>query len=65
MEDNLTLLGKWKTTLTFLRMEDDLHFFENGRRPTFIWKCRQPQKKMMQPKTFENKTMVVALLRVT
>ena len=37
-------------------MEDDLNFLENG---------RQPQKKIMQPKTIKIKTMVVAPLRVT
>ena len=36
MEDDLTFLGKWKTTLIFLKMEDDLKFFENGRRPQFV-----------------------------
>jgi hypothetical protein len=42
MEDNLTLLGKWKTTSICLEMEDnpnvlkiedDLNFLENGRQP--------------------------------
>jgi hypothetical protein len=46
MEDDLTFLGKWKTTSTFfengrrpqifLKMEDDLKFFENGRQPQFF-----------------------------
>ena len=36
MEENLTFLGKWKTTSIFFLMEDDLNFFENGRRPTFF-----------------------------
>ena len=46
MEDDLTFLGKWKTTSKifengrrpqiFLKMEDDLNFFENGRQPQFF-----------------------------
>ena len=48
----------WKTTsenlkieddLKFLKTEDDLKKFENGRRPNFFLKGRQP-KKMKQPK---------------
>ena len=39
----------------FIQMEDDLNILENRRRP----------KKIMQPKTIEIKTMVVAPLRVT
>jgi hypothetical protein len=36
MEDDLTSLYKWKMTsiiLIFLKMEDDLKYFVNGRRP--------------------------------
>jgi hypothetical protein len=56
-----TFKGKWKTTSIFRKvednpnlkkMEDDLHFMENGRRPKFFdeWKTtffnvRQPQWK--------------------
>ena len=40
MEDDLTFLSKWKTTSIFLKMEDDLNFFENGRRPQFFWKWK-------------------------
>ena len=36
MEDYLTFLSKWKTTSNFLKMEDDLNFFENGRKPHFF-----------------------------
>ena len=43
MEDDLTLLGKWKTTSIFLKMEDDLNFFENGRRPQIFENGRRPQ----------------------
>ena len=32
MEDDLTSLGKWKTTSIFLKMEDNLIFFGNGER---------------------------------
>ena len=40
MEDDLTFWGKWKTTLIFLKMEDDLNSFEKGRRPQLIWKWK-------------------------
>jgi hypothetical protein len=40
----------------FFQIEEDLKIFANG---------RQPQKKIMQPKTIKIKTMVVAPLRVT
>jgi hypothetical protein len=58
-------LGKWKTTLIFLKMEDDLNIFENGRRPIllfFKWKTtyiysngRQPQVSSngRQPQVFQ------------
>ena len=56
-------------------MEDDLHFFENGRQPQFFENDRQPffcqqkiqknYKKIMQPETLQIKTIVVAPLRVT
>jgi hypothetical protein len=39
MEDNLNIM-KWKKTSIFLKMEDDLNFFENGRRPQFCWKWK-------------------------
>jgi hypothetical protein len=32
MEDTLNIL-KWKTTSILLKKEDDLNFYENGRRP--------------------------------
>ena len=36
MEDNLNQnLKEWKTTSIFLKKEDFLNFFENGRRPQF------------------------------
>ena len=51
MEDDLNFSGKWKTTSTFLKMEDDLNFFRkmeenldlklflaNGGRPQFLGK---------------------------
>ena len=49
---------KWKITL----------IFENGRRPQFFVNGRQQQKqyeKIMQPETFQIKTMVVAPLWVS
>jgi hypothetical protein len=34
----LTILDEiWKTTSIFLKTEDDLNFFENGRRPQFFF----------------------------
>ena len=39
-EDDLTVLGKWKTTSVFWEMEDDLKFWENGRRPQFLGKWK-------------------------
>ena len=42
--------------LNLIQMKDDFDILANG---------RQPQKKIMQPKTIKIKTMVVALLRVT
>ena len=30
----------WKTTSIFLKMEDDLNYFENGRRPKKKWKWK-------------------------
>ena len=50
MEDKINDFGKWnttiyqepnwKTTLTFWKMEDDLNFLENGRKPQYVgnWK---------------------------
>ena len=31
MEDNLDLFEKWKTTSIFLKMEDNLNVFVNGK----------------------------------
>ena len=42
--------------LNLIQMEYDLNILANG---------RQPQKKIMQPKTIKIKTLVVAPLRVT
>ena len=36
MEDDLTFLGKWKTTSIFWKMKDDLNFLEKGRQPKFL-----------------------------
>ena len=36
-------------------MEDDLNFFEKGRRPQFFGKCKTTSKKIMQPKTIKSK----------
>ena len=36
-------------------MEDDLNFFEKGRRPNFLENVRQPQKQIMQPTTIKSK----------
>ena len=33
---------KWKTTSIILKIEDDLHFFENGIQPQFFENDRQP-----------------------
>ena len=61
MEDDLNILangrrhpylGKWKTTSTFLSIEDDLNFYKwkttsvcfvNERRPQFLFNGRRPQ----------------------
>ena len=37
----ITKLDKiWKATSIFLKMEDDLNIFENGRRPQYFWKWK-------------------------
>ena len=41
-------------TIIFLKMEDDLNFFEKGRRPQFFLNGRRPQKNN-QPKTIKSK----------
>ena len=47
-------------------MKDNLHFYENGIRPKFIFENGRRKKiKMIQPEIFQIKTMVVAPLRVT
>ena len=35
----------WKTTSIFLKMEDDLNYFEKGRRPQFFFKWKMTSKK--------------------
>ena len=55
-----------KTTSIFLKMEDELNIFENGRRPHFLkWKTAKNYKKIILPETLNIKTMVVAPLQVT
>ena len=48
-------------------MEDDLIFFENGRRPYFFVNGRLKTiiNKIMQPEALQINTIVVAPLRVT
>ena len=55
-------------------MEDNLNFFQNGRRPqcfqievnlNIMEAGKQSQKIIMQPYTIKSKPMVVAPLRVT
>jgi hypothetical protein len=36
MEDDLTFLGKWKTTSVFLKMEDDLSFLRRENDLNFL-----------------------------
>jgi hypothetical protein len=52
MEDDLSILangrrlqylGKWKTTLTLVSIEDDLSFLVNKGRPQFLFNGRRPQ----------------------
>ena len=50
--------------LNFLKMEDNLIFFENGRFRFFLT-AEEIIKKIMQPETLKIKTVVVAPLRVT
>ena len=59
MEDDLRKIMQPKTII-FLKMEDDLNFFETERRPHGT----RPPKKCNQ-KQLKVKTMVVAPLRVT
>ena len=55
----------WKTTSIFLKIEDDLKFFE-GRQPQFFLikttliflKMEDDLKKIMQPKQFKVKTII-------
>ena len=56
---------KWKTTLTYVRIEDNPNIIQLKDSLNIVANGRQPQKKIMQPKTIEIKTMVVAPLRVT
>ena len=38
---NITQLEEiWMTTSIFLKMEEDLNIFENGRRPQYLWKFK-------------------------
>ena len=49
-------------------MKDDINSDENGRQPQLFWKMEddlKKNKKIIQPETFQIKTMVVAPLRVT
>ena len=62
MEDDI-IFKKNGRQLNFFNMEDDLNFFLNGRRPQFFLKMED--NKIMQPKTFKIKTIVLAPLRVT
>ena len=55
MKDDL-IFFQMDDNLNLIQMEYDLNILANG---------RQPKKKIMQPKTIEIKTMVVAPLRVT
>ena len=74
MENDL-IFFQTEEDLDFSQMKDDLKFFEKGRRQNLIQmkddlnilaNVRQPQKKIMQPKTIKIKTMVdVAPLGVT
>ena len=43
-----------KKTSIFLKMEDNLNFFEKGRRPQFLRKCKTTSKKIIQPKTIKS-----------
>ena len=63
MEDDLNfvdngrlpqLFGKWKTTSIFLKMEDDLICFGNGRRPKFFVNRRRPIFFKMGTKLLKN-----------
>jgi hypothetical protein len=42
------LSPNWKTTLNFLKMEEDLKLFENGRRPQSFWKWKKTTSKMFE-----------------
>jgi hypothetical protein len=55
IEDDFNILMN-EDNLNLIQMEDYLNILANG---------RQPQKKIMQPKTIKIETMVVAPLRVT
>jgi hypothetical protein len=55
MQDDL-IFFQMNDNLNLIQMENDLNILANG---------RQPNKKIMQPKTIKIKTMVVAPLRVT
>ena len=39
-EGNLNILAKWKTTSILRKMEDNLNFKINERRPQFLGKCK-------------------------
>ena len=72
MEDNLNILENVRKPQflsngrqpQFFQMEDYLNFL-NGRRPQNSCKAKTTSTKIIQPKTIEIKTMVVAPLRVT
>jgi hypothetical protein len=40
MQNNLNILEKWKTTLIFWQMEDDLNILANGRQPQYFGKWK-------------------------
>ena len=68
MKDDLNFKENGRRPNLFLKMEDKLNYFENGRRSQFFENGRRlhkKNKKIMQPQTFQIKTMVVAPLRVT
>ena len=65
MQDDLNLFLQMKDNLIFCQMDDNLNLIQMEYDLNSLANGRQPKKKIMQPKTINIKTMVVAPLRVT
>ena len=65
MQEDLNFFLQMKDNLIFCQMDDNLNLIQMEYNLNVLANGRQPKKKIMQPKTINIKTMVVAPLRVT